>query len=310
MAISLRYCLLVGKLLKNQPKRSNLKDTSQKKKRIQIAAFFFLQQKSYLNSFHLTKNTTMKLIISPLEQFQMLPILPVKLGSFDFSITNSNTLLLVGLFLSCFLLNNSITKSKGAYHIMPKHTQILVEGLYEVLLGILKDTVGEEGQRLFPYFFNLFSFIITANVTGLIPYSCTVTSHLIVTFILATMTVLGLSWFCIRKHGGTLLSLILPTGSCGALAILLIPIEAVSFFVRPISLSTRLFVNMMAGHTLIKVLAGFAWSMMLSEGILLSVHFIPLLFLSVVMVLEFVVALIQGYVFILLNCVYLNEALT
>jgi ATP synthase subunit 6 len=206
----------------------------------------------------------MKLIISPLEQFQMLPIIPVRLGNFDFSITNSKTLLLVGLFILCFLLSYDIIKDKGAYNVIPNHWRILIEGLHEVVLNVLKSTVGNKGQDFFPYLLILFSFIITANLTGLVPYSFAVTSHLIVTFLLASMAFLGIQWVFIRKRGPQIFSLVVPAGSSRALAIFLIPIEVVSFFVRPVSLSIRLFANMMAGHTLIKVLIGFAWTMMLS----------------------------------------------
>jgi ATP synthase subunit 6 len=136
-----------------------------------------------------------------------------------------------------------------------------------------------------------------------------VTSHLIVTFTLALMTFIGINIICIKEHGINMLSLFLPSGSSLFLALLLIPIEIVSYFFRPISLSVRLFANMMAGHTLLKVIIGFAWVMMLAGGGLLVAHTIPLLILVVLMFLELGVACIQAYVFSILVCIYLNDAI-
>ena len=173
----------------------------------------------------------------------------------------------------------------------------------------LKDTVGNKGEKFFPYIFSLFTFILIANLIGLVPYSFTITSHLIVTFSLAIATFIGINLICLREHGYHIFSLFLPAGSSLGLAFVLVPIEVVSYFVRPVSLSVRLFANMMAGHTLLKVIAGFAWVMMLSGGFFLIAHFLPLLILIVVMGLEIGVALIQGYVFTILTCIYLNDAL-
>jgi ATP synthase subunit 6 len=200
----------------------------------------------------------MFLFSSPLEQFQILPIISIHLGSFDFSITNSAIILAIGL-ASCI--------------------------------------------------FTLFTFILISNIIGLVPYSFTVTSHLIVTFALALMTFIGINLICIREHGINMLSLFLPPGSSMVLAFLLVPIEIVSYIFRPISLSVRLFANMMAGHTLLKVIAGFAWTMMLAGGGLLVAHVIPLAILVVLMLLEFGVAVIQAYVFTILTCIYLNDAI-
>jgi ATP synthase subunit 6 len=200
----------------------------------------------------------MFLFSSPLEQFQILPIISIHLGSFDFSITNSAIILAIGLA---------------------------------------------------SFIFTLFTFILISNIIGLVPYSFTVTSHLIVTFALALMTFIGINLICIREHGINMLSLFLPPGSSMVLAFLLVPIEIVSYIFRPISLSVRLFANMMAGHTLLKVIAGFAWTMMLAGGGLLVAHVIPLAILVVLMLLEFGVAVIQAYVFTILTCIYLNDAI-
>jgi ATP synthase subunit 6 len=181
--------------------------------------------------------------------------------------------------------------------------------LYETVLGMLLDNVGPRGQQYFPFIFTLFLFLLIANVIGLVPYSFTITSHLIVTFALALATFIGINIILVREHGFHALSLFLPAGSSLALAFILIPIELVSYFVRPVSLGVRLFANMMAGHTLLKVIAGFSWSMLLGSGLIFVAHVVPLFILVILMGLETMVACIQAYVFAVLSCIYLNDAL-
>jgi|TARA_B110000902_G_scaffold231968_1_gene274634 F-type H+-transporting ATPase subunit a len=146
----------------------------------------------------------------------------------------------------------------GNLHVVPSRWQFLFEVLYETVLGMLVDNVGNRGQKYFPFIFSVFLFVLIANVIGLVPYSFTVTSHLILTFSLALTTFVGINIICVREHGFHVFSLFLPPGSSLGLAFLLVPIELVSYIFRPISLSVRLFANMMAGHTLLKVIAGFS----------------------------------------------------
>ena len=136
-----------------------------------------------------------------------------------------------------------------------------------------------------------------------------VSSPLILTFSLALTTFVGINIICVREHGFHVFSLFLPPGSSLGLAFLLVPIELVSYIFRPISLSVRLFANMMAGHTLLKVIAGFSWSMLLGSGLIFFAHIVPLLVLVILMGLELAVACIQAYVFTILSCIYLNDAL-
>ena len=147
------------------------------------------------------------------------------------------------------------------------------------------------------------------NVSGLVPYSYTLTSQIILTFSLAILLFVGINIVCLVEHKHLFFSLFLPKGSSIGLAFVLVPIELVSYFVRPVSLSVRLFANMMAGHTLLKVLAGFSWSMMVASGSFFFCHFVPLTILVIVMGLELGVALIQGYVFTVLICIYLNDSI-
>jgi len=248
------------------------------------------------------------MFFSPLEQFQILPIFSFCLGNFDFSITNGSLICFLGLG-SFFLMLNSLASSSGSFNIIPNRFQFIIESIYIVVFGLLNDNVGAVGKSFFPYVFTLFTFILVSNIIGLVPYSFTITSHLIVTFSLALMTFIGINLICLKKHGINMLSLFLPPGSSMVLALLLVPIELVSYIFRPISLSVRLFANMMAGHTLLKVIAGFAWTMMLAGGGLLVAHILPLGILVLLMGLELGVAIIQAYVFTILTCIYLNDAI-
>jgi ATP synthase subunit 6 len=250
----------------------------------------------------------MQFLSSPLEQFQILPLVQLHVGIFDFSITNVTLILTLGIGSVIFVLY-SLLSEEGNFSVVPNRIQFVFEMFYELIFNMLNDVVGEAGKNYFPYVFTLFTFVVTSNVIGLVPYSFTITSHLIVTFALALMTFIGINLICIREHGMNFFSLFLPPGSGIYLAILLVPIELVSYIFRPISLSVRLFANMMAGHTLLKVIAGFAWSMMLAGGGLLIAHVVPLAILILLMGLELGVALIQAYVFTILTCIYLSDAI-
>lgn len=197
------------------------------------------------------------LIFSPLEQFQILNFLNFSICGFDFSITNSVIILTIG-FLSFYLYLSSFISKNNSFYIISTRMQYVLEVLYVVVYSLLRDNVGVSGKKFFPFFFTFFLFILITNIIGLVPYSFTITSHLIVTFSLACTIFIGINIICIQKHGIKMLSLFLPSGSSLALALLLVPIEIVSYFFRPISLSVRLFANMMAGHTLLKVIISFA----------------------------------------------------
>lgn len=246
---------------------------------------------------------------SPLEQFQIVNILKLDIFGFDFSLTNTAVFLAIGLFSFVFVLYSLLSKT-GNFFIVPGRIQGVIEGIYVMVYGLINDNVGSEGKAFFPYVFTLFTFVLTLNIIGLVPYSFTVTSHLIVTFALALTTFIGINIICASKHGKNMFSLFLPSGSSLLLALLLVPIEIVSYIFRPISLSVRLFANMMAGHTLLKVIVGFAWTMLMTgNGLLLLGHIIPLVVLIALMFLETGVAIIQSYVFTILVCIYLNDAI-
>jgi ATP synthase subunit 6 len=172
------------------------------------------------------------------------------------------------------------------------------------------DNIGSlRGQLFFPLVFSIFFYVLCLNVVGLVPYSFTLTSHFIVTFALSLSIFLGINIICIRTHGLEFFSLFLPSGTSAALAFLLVPIELISYIFKPVSLSIRLFANMMGGHTLLKVIAGFSWSLMGCSGTLFIFHYIPVLILIPLFGLEVGVALIQAFVFSILICIYLNDAI-
>ena len=247
----------------------------------------------------------MKFINSPLEQFQILPIFLCK--ETVFSITNVTIFLAISISFLLFVLYILFEKKQ---FLIPNRIQVIFETIYSVIFRLILDNIGNAGKALFPYIFFLFIFVLLLNIIGLVPYSFTVTSHLIVTFSIALFTFIGVNIICFKKHGIQILTLFLPPGASMTLALLLIPIEFVSYLFRPISLSVRLFANMMAGHTLLKVIAGFAWTMLLTGSpIFLIVHFIPLGLLVLLMGLELGVAIIQAYVFTILTCIYLHDAI-
>jgi ATP synthase subunit 6 len=247
-------------------------------------------------------------IFTPLEQFQIIPVCAFRFSIFDFSISNATIIISVCLFVFTAFFYMICDYSLNL-RILPSRYQYFIELIFETILTMLVDSVGSRAQKYFPFMLSIFLFVLLANVIGLIPYSFTITSHLVITFALALGTFIGINIICVREHGFHVFSLFLPPGSSLSLAFLLVPIELVSYIFRPISLAVRLFANMMAGHTLLKVIAGFSWSMLLGSGFVFFAHFIPLLILVILMGLELAVACIQAYVFTILSCIYLNDAL-
>jgi ATP synthase subunit 6 len=185
----------------------------------------------------------------------------------------------------------------------------MIEITYETIENMLYDNLGDHGKQFFPFIFVLFTFVLFSNIAGLIPYSFTNTSHLIVTFTLAFAIFIGINIICVKTHGIHMISLFLPSGTSLGLALLLVPLELISYMFKPISLGVRLFANMMAGHTLLKVIAGFAYSMLMSGSLLVVAHVIPIFILILLVGLELGVAVIQAYVFTILTCIYLNDAI-
>jgi F-type H+-transporting ATPase subunit a len=235
---------------------------------------------------------------SPLAQFEVHTLVPIKLGSVDASFTNAALFMVIAVAAITLFLSLGMQRRA----LVPGRWQSLVELSYEFIANLVRDNVGHEGRRFFPFVFALFMFILFANLIALIPYTFTVTSHIIVTFALAAVVFVMVTLVGLIKHGLHFFSLFLPKGVPIALAPLLIPIEIISFLARPVSLALRLFANLTAGHTMLKVFGGFV--------VLLGLAGVaPLLVIVVLYGLETLIAFLQAYVFTILTCIYLNDAL-
>ena len=250
---------------------------------------------------------------TPLEQFQIISLFSIKLLCLDFSLTNLMLInIIILIFFSTiifFLSSNADCLDKTSFFVIPNAWQVLIEMVYETVLQLLFDNLNIEGEKYFPFISVLFTFILFCNLIGLIPYSFTITSHLIVTFTLSFAVFIGVNIICIQRYSFHMLSLFIPSNTSFGLALLLVPIEFVSYIFKPISLGVRLFANLMAGHTLLKVIVGFSWSMLLLEDLLSVVHLLPLFVLILLVGLELGVAIIQAYVFTILTCIYLNDGI-
>jgi F-type H+-transporting ATPase subunit a len=201
-----------------------------------------------------------------------------------------------------------LVTAKGGF-LVPSRWQSFVEMIYEFVLNLVEEQIGSAGKKYFPLIFTTFTFLLFSNLIGMIPYSFTTTSHLIVTFTLSVSIFIGVTIIGFQKHGIHFFSFLLPPGAPLALAPFLVVIELVSYSFRAISLGVRLFANMMAGHTLVKILSGFAWTMMSLGGVMFVASFIPFAVVFALTFLEVGVACLQAYVFTILTCIYLNDAI-
>jgi len=238
---------------------------------------------------------------SPLDQFLIKKIIPIEVGGLDFSFTNSALFMFLAVALSSGFLLYGIRKMA----IMPTRLQTFVELIFQFVADTLKDGASEKARKFFPLVFSLFIFVLTCNILGMIPGAFTVTSHFTVTFALAAVVFFAIVGYGFYKHGLRFLGVFAPSGVPLVMQFLMVPIELISFLARPFSLAIRLGANMMAGHILLKVIAGFAVSLG-ALNILFSAA--PILFLMIVIAFEFLVAFIQAYIFAVLTCVYLNDA--
>jgi F-type H+-transporting ATPase subunit a len=192
---------------------------------------------------------------------------------------------------------------------VPSRWQSVVEMIYEFVANLVDEQIGKKGKKFFPLIFTTFVFLLFTNLIGMIPYSFTVTSHFIVTFGLSLSLFIGITIVGFQVHGLHFFSFLLPKGAPLALAPLLVVLELVSYCFRAVSLGVRLFANMMAGHTLVKILSGFAWTMLSVGGVLAAAAVIPFGIVFALTGLEIGVACLQAYVFTILTCIYLNDAI-
>jgi F-type H+-transporting ATPase subunit a len=242
-------------------------------------------------------------MIDPLHQFIIRPLVPLSLFGWDISFTNSSLfMVLATLGIIGFL---SITVKPHA--LVPGRFQAMSESIHEFISGMIQENAGSGALVYAPYIFSLFLFILMGNLLGMIPYAFTFTSHLIVTFALAVIVVISVTVIGFSRHGWHFLRLFCPKGTPAFIAPLLVPVEIMSYVTRSVSLSVRLFANMIAGHAMLKLFGAFAVA-------LAGTAFFPVALASVVMTValtgfEFLIAFLQAYVFTILTCIYLNDAL-
>ncbi|WP_425088378.1 F0F1 ATP synthase subunit A [Stappia sp.] len=245
---------------------------------------------------------------NPIDQFRITEIVPIEVGGLNLSFTNSALFMVV----TTALVATFLILSTGGRGLVPSRWQSLAEMSYEFVANTLRSSAGNEGMRFFPLVFSLFMFVLFANLIGMFPYFFTVTSHIIVTFMLALLVIGTVTVYGFAKHGTKFLHLFAPSGVPPVMYLLVTPIEVISFLSRPVSLSVRLFANMLAGHITLKVFAGFVVSLIAADGLgaigpVMAI--LPLLMTIAITALEFLVSFLQAYVFTVLTCMYLNDAL-
>lgn len=250
-------------------------------------------------------NLSFHQIADPIHQFEIKKLFDLNIAGLDLSFTNASFYMLLSVALIIIFFGMAATRGK----LVPSRMQSVAEIGYGFVADMVRGSAGEEGLKFFPFVFTLFFFVFFANMIGMIPYAFTTTSHLIVTAALSLLVISIVIGYGFYKNGFKFLKLFAPAGAPWPIYILLIPIEIISFFARPVTLSLRLFANMLAGHIMLKLFAGFAVTGLAAGGIGLLVT--PLAFAMGVTLnaLELLVAGLQAYVFAILTCVYLNDAL-
>ncbi|MBN9031183.1 MAG: F0F1 ATP synthase subunit A [Rhizobiales bacterium 63-7] len=241
----------------------------------------------------------------PIHQFVIQKIVPIEIGGMDFSFTNASLFMVASAAVAAGFLYFA-TSSRS---LIPTRAQSVAEMSYEFVASMLREGAGSHGMKFFPMVFSLFMFVLTANLLGMIPYFFTITSQIIVTFALALLVIGTVLVYGFYKHGLHFFQLFVPSGVPPVLLILVVPIELISFLSRPISLSVRLFANMLAGHITLKVFAGFVASLGTLGALGVGGAVLPLLMTVALTGLEFLVAFLQAYVFAVLTCMYLNDAI-
>jgi len=241
----------------------------------------------------------------PIKQFEISEFLPLQVGGLNFSFTNSAFFMTLTVATTCgFLL--LATNGRG---LIPNRLQTLAEIAYEFIANLLREAAGKEGMKFFPLVFSLFMFVFVANLIGMVPYFFTVTSHISVTIVLALIVIGTVVGYGFYKHGFKFLGLFVPSGVPMWVLPFVTLIEVISFLSRPLSLSVRLFANMLAGHITLKVFAGFVASLVAAGGLSLVPAVLSFAMTLGITALEFLVAFLQAYVFAVLTCMYLNDAI-
>ncbi len=235
---------------------------------------------------------------SPMEQFKIEPIIPIQVGGYDISFTNSSLFMVLAVVLATLLMAFCLRRRT----IIPSISQSVPESLYDFVAGLLRENVGVEGLKYFPFIFTIFMFVAFGNVLGLFPYAFTFTSHLAAVGTLSVISLLFNIGIGIKKKKLGYLRTFLPRGIPMVLAPLIIPIEMISYLSKPFSLTVRLVANMTVGHIMLKIIAGF----IMAAGVL---GVIPFVFDAGIVVFEIFIGLLQAFIYTVLSCIYLSEAL-
>ncbi|HEX3674808.1 MAG TPA: F0F1 ATP synthase subunit A [Rhizomicrobium sp.] len=241
---------------------------------------------------------------SPMEQFAVKPLIPLHLGGYDVSFTNEALWMCIVVGAVSLFMAVAVSNRK----LVPSRIQSMAEMSYEFVANMINMTSGEAGLKFFPFIFTIFMFIAASNFFGLIPGSFTVTSQICVTFVLTALVIVTVIITGFIRHGLGFFKLFVPKAPLGIL-LFLVPLEVISFCARPMSLSMRLFANMLAGHTMLKVMAGFVVALGTTGTAMAVLSAGPMLLIIGLAALEFLVAFLQAYVFAILSCIYLSEAL-
>jgi F-type H+-transporting ATPase subunit a len=236
--------------------------------------------------------------LNPLEQFKIVRLVPLHIGNLDVSYTNSA----LAMTIAVVLIGGMVMVGTARPALVPGRLQSMVEMMYEFVADMIDSNVGREARDYLPFVFTLFTFVLLANLLVLVPYNFTVTSHIIITFALALVVFLGVTVIGLVRHGFHFLSFFVPHGVPLPLLVVLVPIEVLSYFIRPFTLSIRLFANMLAGHTMLAIFGGFAAAIGFAA-------IFPVVLDVAILALELLVAVLQAYVFAILTVLYLRDAI-
>jgi F-type H+-transporting ATPase subunit a len=245
-------------------------------------------------------------VANPMQQFEITPIVPFELGGFDLAFTNSSLWMAIALGATVFFFALATSSTKS---LVPSRLQLIAEGAYNFIAGMITDNLGAKGKEYFPIIFSLFFFVLVCNMLGMIPYSFTVTSHLAVTAALSLLVFFFVLVMGFVKHGFHFLHLFVPSGVPAPVLPMVVLIEFISFLSRPVTLSVRLFANMVAGHVMLKVIGGFAIMFASIGGAAWIGTIFPVILNTLMIGFEFFIAFIQAYVFAVLTCIYLKDTL-
>ena len=236
----------------------------------------------------------------PIEQFEIKPIISLpKIDNIDLSFTNSSLFMALAVGVCSVFFITAMRKRS----LIPSKLQSVAEITYELVSGMADEMVGHEGRKFIPFLFTLFLFVVLGNLLGILPYSFTYTSHFAAVGSLSVFAILVTVVAGLKRRGLNWFTNFFPKGTPIAIAPILVPIEVISFCSKPFSLTVRLTVNMMVGHIMLKVIAGFVYSLSFWGG------WVPLAFISVLTLFEMGIAILQAYIYTILTCVYLSDAL-